>query len=622
MKLYAGPAREFVHDTVRNQIADKLSAAFFGHFRYKPATSEMNSWRNSLRAMSDVVTHGSLLDTGVMLEYQLPLSSRRLDCMLTGTDGSGGARAVIVELKQWESCREADGEHVLTWVGGGEREVLHPSAQVGGYRMYLQDMHTAFYAGDGPVGIAACSYLHNYPFDAGDVLFSPKYGELVASDPVFTKDDFDRLAGFIGAQVGAGDGMAVLDRIERSDLRPSKKLMDHVAGMIEGRAEYVLLDEQLVVFDKVLACARNAAADSRKQILIVRGGPGTGKSVIAINLMSRLLRDARSVQYATGSKAFTETLRKEIGRRGSGQFRYFNSYADAPPDGLDVLICDEAHRIRKNSSNMYTPKAKRDGRPQIDELQSAARVGVYFIDDDQVVRPDEIGSSDLLRESARRNGAVVHEYELEAQFRCSGSDAFVNWINNTLDVRPTANILWERDERFDFRIMDSPAAVESAVRQKVAEGHTARMVAGYCWHWSKTPLPDGTLATDVQIGEYNRPWNARPEATRLAPGIPKAPLWAREPGGIDQIGCIYTAQGFEFDYVGVIFGKDLTYDPDANTWLGHRTLSHDSPVKRSGDRFVDLVKSTYRVLLTRGLRGCYVAFLDKDTERFFKSRMA
>jgi DUF2075 family protein len=622
MKLYAGPASEFVHDTVRNQIADKLSAAFFGHFRYKPATSEMNSWRNSLRAMSDVVTHGSLLDTGVMLEYQLPLSSRRLDCMLTGTDGGGGARAVIVELKQWESCREADGEHVLTWVGGGEREVLHPSAQVGGYRMYLQDMHTAFYAGDEPVGIAACSYLHNYPFDAGDVLFSPKYGDLVASDPVFTKDDFDRLAGYIGAQVGSGDGMAVLDRIEHSELRPSKKLMDHVAGMIEGHAEYVLLDEQLVVFDKVLACARNAAADSRKQILIVRGGPGTGKSVIAINLMSRLLRDARSVQYATGSKAFTETLRKEIGRRGSGQFRYFNSYAGAPPDGLDVLICDEAHRIRKTSSNMYTPKAKRDGRPQIDELQSAARVGVYFIDDDQVVRPDEIGSSDLLRESARRNGAVVHEYELAAQFRCSGSDAFVNWINNTLAIRPTANILWERDERFDFRIMDSPSAVESAIRQKVGEGHTARMVAGYCWHWSKTPLPDGSLAADVQIGDYGRPWNARHEATHLAAGIPKAHLWAREPGGIDQIGCIYTAQGFEFDYVGVIFGQDLTYDPDANTWLGHRTLSHDSPVKRSGDRFVDLVKNTYRVLLTRGLRGCYVTFLDKDTERFFKSRMA
>jgi SOS-response transcriptional repressor LexA len=145
------------------------------------------------------------------------------------------------------------------------------------------------------------------------------------------------------------------------------------------------------------------------------------------------------------------------------------------------------------------------------------------------------------------------------------------------------------------------------------------MTAGFCWKWSK-PNSDGTLKNDVVIGDFRRPWNARPEATRLAPGIPKAPLWANDANGIDQVGCVYTVQGFEFDYVGVIFGKDLTYDFDRQDWIGRRENSCDPVVRRSKDRFVDLVKNTYRVLLSRGLKGCYVYFMDKDTERFIRSR--
>lgn len=620
MRLYAGPATQFVSDTVRNQVADKLKDAFFAYFRYNPSPGEVASWRNSLRAMSDVVTHGGLIGTGVLLEYQLPGSSKRLDCMLTGHDPEGRPGAVVVELKQWERCEEADGESVLTWVGGGEREVLHPSAQAGQYRSFLQDGHTAFYEGPTPLALAACSYLHNYPFAADDVLFAPRYARFWEADPVFTKDDFDRLATYLGDRVAAGDGMPILDRVITAPIRPSKKLMDHVAAMIADQPEYVLLDEQLIVFDKVLACARNATRDRRRHVIIVHGGPGTGKSVIAINLMGRLLREGLNVDYATGSAAFTETLRKIIGRRGADKFRYFNSYMSEAPDALDVLVCDESHRIRRMSANRYTKAADRSDRPQLDELLSVARVGVYFIDDVQVVRPDEIGSSKLIREHATRAGALVHEYKLEAQFRCAGSDAFVNWVDNTLGLRRTANVIWEGDERFDFRIMPSPEATEDLIRQMVAAGHTGRMTAGFCWPWSQKPLDGGQLALDVSIGGYQRPWNARPDATRLAAGIPKSHLWAREPGGIDQVGCIYTAQGFEFDYVGVIFGQDLRWDPDSNAWVGDRQRSHDSMVRRSGEDFVRLAMNTYRVLLTRGLKGCFVTFLDKETERYFRSR--
>jgi DUF2075 family protein len=222
--------------------------------------------------------------------------------------------------------------------------------------------------------------------------------------------------------------------------------------------------------------------------------------------------------------------------------------------------------------------------------------------------------------AAEKRRCKILEYELEAQFRCEGAEAFINWVNNTLDIRRTANVLWNVAEEFEFKIFESPEALDVAIRDKAKQGYSARMSAGFCWPWSK-PLPDGSLVQDVTIGSYLRPWNARPDAGRLASGIPKSYYWATQAGGIDQIGCVYTAQGFEFDYVGVIFGKDLIYDPASGDWKGIPQESFDRTVRRSGEDFLRLVKNTYRVLLTRGMKGCYVHFMDKNTENFVHSRM-
>ena len=254
------------------------------------------------------------------------------------------------------------------------------------------------------------------------------------------------------------------------------------------------------------------------------------------------------------------------------------------------------------------------------ELLDVAKVAVFFIDDRQIVRPNEIGSTAHIFRHAEEVGAEVSEYELEVQFRCAGSDGFVNWIDNTLGVRRTANVIWDGSDGFDFRILDSPEELERAIRQRARDGFTARVAAGFCWRWSE-PRPDGTLVDDVVVGDYRRPWNAKPDSKRLARGIPPASLWATDPNGINQIGCVYTIQGFELDYVGLIWGRDLRYDLDKQEWIGDKVQSEDRTVKRSGERFVDLVKNTYRVLLSRGMKGCYVHFMDLDTERFVRSRI-
>lgn len=158
------------------------------------------------------------------------------------------------------------------------------------------------------------------------------------------------------------------------------------------------------------------------------------------------------------------------------------------------------------------------------------------------------------------------------------------------------------------------------IRSKADAGHTARLVAGFCWPWSK-PLDDGSLVPDVKVGTWQMPWNAKSDAGRLANGIPQERFWASDLRGINRVGCIYTAQGFEFDYVGVIFGRDLRWDRASQDWIADRAHSYDSIVKRSGDHFLDLVKRTYRVLLTRGMKGCYVYIMDEATRHGVEVRI-
>jgi uncharacterized protein len=287
-----------------------------------------------------------------------------------------------------------------------------------------------------------------------------------------------------------------------------------------------------------------------------------------------------------------------------------------------VLLCDEAHRIRTHSWNRWTKKRAEDpDRPQIDELLTVAKVAVFFIDDLQAVRRNEIGSSAEIERLAAAMGAEVYEERLEAQFRCGGSDGFIRWVEHTLGIRRTANQLWAGDASFDFDVVDSVAELEAVVRSHAEAGRSARLVAGYCWPWSD-PDGDGHLPADVEVGDWAMPWNAKPDKSRLAPGIPKSHLWASEPGGLEQVGCIYTAQGFEFDHVGVIWGRDLVYR-GRRGWVGQPEHSHDGGLKRgtSTERFTELVKHTYRVLLSRGLQGCTVHFLDDQTRDFVLSRI-
>ena len=284
---------------------------------------------------------------------------------------------------------------------------------------------------------------------------------------MFAGNQAEELASYLRDRVSQDGGDEVLQRVLQSKYRASKKLLDHVAEVIQGNNIYTLLDEQIVVYNTILGHARKGYHGPKKAVVLVKGGPGTGKSLIAVNVMATLAKESFVVQHATGSRAFTENLRREVGKRAASQFKYFNSFVHAEDNALDVVICDEAHRIRESSNNRFTPKSGRSDRDQINEIVDAAKVAVFLIDDHQVVRPGEIGSSDLVRKAAESANATLVEEELRTQFRCAGSEAFVSWVDNTLGIRETSDEIFETSDAFDFRILESPEELAAAIEARV-----------------------------------------------------------------------------------------------------------------------------------------------------------
>jgi len=580
-----------------------------------PSAAEQRSWDASLTALAADLEQAGLGGVEVLLEYQLPLSSKRIDVVLAGEHPRrGGPSYVVLELKQWTQATLFEGQpELVVQPTYGNRPVLHPVAQVRYYGEYLLDFLGVLH-GTTDV-LAGAAYLHNATDDRVGALRGYPQDEL---GRLFTGRDRGDFHAFLRGRLSPANASVHADRLLRSSVAPSKQLLAVAAEELRTREQFVLLDEQRVAFDLVLHEVEKARAGDHKSVVIVSGGPGSGKSVIALSLLGELGRRGIRVAHATGSRSFTQTLRKVAGHRAprtAALFRYFNQFMDADKNGLDVLIADEAHRLRETSANRWTKAELRTDKRQIDELIDAARVPVFLLDQNQVVRPGEMGTIEDIEKHARQRGLDVHQIDLSTQYRSGGSAEYVEWVERLLGLAPGGPEKWTGDERFDVRTAPSPSRMEQLLAEKLAEHQNARMAAGYCWPWSD-PRSDGSLVADVTIGDWSRPWNLKGE--RSVGDAPPAALWASDDRGFGQVGCVYTAQGFEYEWNGVILGPDLVWRDDH--WVTVRSANRDPDfrnTKRVSDADFDvLVRNVYKVLLTRGLRGVYLYSTDAETQRF------
>lgn len=599
-------------------VEQALSDMFVFHGLGVPGNSERQSWRKSIPQLAAVLDDSGLGDVEVLLEHRLPLTSKRADVVLAGEHPKTGYPSyVVVELKQWTRARRHEDSDTLVDVDGvAYNPVLHPALQVGEYARYYRDFLRGLE--DQPDALVGAAFLHN----ADDNGVADLWAVAPSSDGrMFTGQRRGEFAEFLASRLAPTAGVAAADAFLGSAIAPSKQLLKVAAAEIQEREQFVLLDEQRVAYELVMRAVEQARAADTKEAIIVTGGPGSGKSVIALSLLGELARQGRTVLHATGSRSFTQTLRKVAGKRSSATqslFKYFNSFMGADKNGLDALVLDEAHRIREQSVNRYTPKAIREtARPQIDELFDAARVPVFLLDEHQVVKPGELGTVADIRAHAAARGLKVRQIDLNAQYRSGGSAAYIEWVLRLLGLQEGGPIPWGDEDSFEVTVANSVEELEETLREKNDAGYSARMTAGYCWKWSD-PLA-GKLIDDVVIGDWRRPWNSKSE--RKLGDIPPSALWASEPGGFGQVGCVYTAQGFEYDWNGMIFGPDLVVRD--GRFVSQREFNKDPAFRSrknvSDEAFDRNVRNIYKVLLTRGMVGTVLYSTDEETREFLKS---
>jgi len=615
MIVYKATKTDFREDVRRNRIESVIHAAFQRRFGHRTSKSEIESWKNSMVYMSLLLEDGEIPDdAGVAIEYRIPQTSNRIDFILTGHGDDGTSAAIIIELKQWSEASPTDKDGIVrTYLAGSEREVSHPSYQAWSYAALLEDFNEAVQ--DASITLNPCAYLHNMSTDA--VIRDPRYSSHLDRAPVFIREETDKLAAFIKRFIRRGDRGDLLYTIENGRIRPSKNLADRLSSMLQGNAEFIMIDDQKLVFETALDLARRSTP-SDKHVLIVEGGPGTGKSVVAINLLVYLIDQQLNTRYITRNAApravyesvLTGSMKKS---RISNLFSGSGSYVDCEPDVFDALIVDEAHRLNEKSG-LY----QNQGDHQIKEIIQAANFSLFFLDEDQRVTWRDIGTVDEIEAHAQAAGAIIHRMELLSQFRCNGSDGYLAWLDNALQIRETANEdIGELG--YDIQVLDSPSELMSQIAHLNGERNKARVVAGYCWDWiTKKKEPDGY---DIVIAEHDfrRQWNL----------VKDGSLWIHVPGSVNEIGCIHTCQGLEVDYIGVIVGPDLVVrdgeviiQPEERSRMdqsirGYKKALRENPeaARAKAER---IVKNTYRTLMSRGQKGCYLYCTDEETAEYFR----
>lgn len=595
MIIYSNTVSNFNKDVFNGLIANKLEELFIRFNIGKESSGEYRSWMSSLEVMSNVLMYANIdKAVNVAIEYQIPLTSKRVDFLISGLDAKDKEKILAIELKQWSKVETASLEDCVKVFGVTDNEVrVHPSQQIYSYCQLISNFNKSVQE-DG-IELVPCAFLHNYPNKDSYILEDEMYKKIVSVAPCFYQNDRENLANFIGKHICKPAKRNLFEVIDNGKLKPSKALQDAILPMVQGNEEFVMIDEQQVAYATITKIVRDKLKTGKKYTIIVKGGPGTGKSVIAVQALAKLNSEGFATAYMTKNSAPRQVFKIKL-TEGHLTQKYIGDLLRSP-QGLEYcatlnkfpcIIVDEAHRLTTHY-----------GHNQIDDIIRCSQINVFFIDEDQKVTTKDIGTIDTIYQYARKYNSTVicnKDLELKSQFRCNGSDGYLAFLDNVLEIRETPNTSLDGLD-YDFRVFDSPTEMRNELAKLNKVNNKSRLLAGYCYEWVSE---NNTVLQDIIFDDgFFAQWNLRN-------GQP----FAISDTSFEQVGCIHTCQGLEFDYVGVIIGQDLTYEDG-------KLLTHPDKIaksdKSSGIRSckdkelaAKLIKNTYKTLLSRGQKGCFV----------------
>lgn len=313
------------------------------------------------------------------------------------------------------------------------------------YANLIKDYNESVHLKD--INVVPCAYLHNYYFEEDYTLLSNNYKEYTDKAALFGHNDVIKLRNFIKKYIEDGDGGNILYEIDHGRIRPSKMLQNSLRNMLKGNKEFYMIDNQKIVYEYALRNTIDTVSANNKNVMIVRGGPGTGKSVLKVNLLVELNNRNMTCFYVTKNATPRSVYYSKL------RWDYTQTYIN--------------HLFQNKGEN------------QIKEIINAAKFSIFFIDENQKVTLKDIGSEDLIKKFAVEQGAGIYTFDLDSQFRCNGSDEYIAWLDRVLDIKDTANFDIDGFD-YDFIVLDDPNEVRRLIEEKNKINNKSRMVAGYC----------------------------------------------------------------------------------------------------------------------------------------------
>lgn len=631
---YMQPASRFIEDVNTPAGMDLLVSQLKTKQTGAEASlaGEEGSWRNSLPHMARVLETANRPELWVMLEYRpFQAGNQRADVILLGR--KNGKRAVlVVELKQWSKASWDPESHKAYDFGAKYKESRHPYDQSDDYARFITNYTAGFHPSGATVESAA--FLHNASSEriqqlwtagamhqertfAGDAAGIEAFAELI-------RDYFD--------EDESGQETALALRDAKPEQGP--EILEAASRFFQDPDAFPLTDEQHEVVSTVQGILRETEKDmdnlSKKAIVVIQGAAGSGKTWICVHLLAAEAKGQHQVAFATNSSQLRASLQKAAKatpetKSLQGMITSARSYWDLESHAgtKDLLIVDEAQRIsewtiRTGFGNAKHVQAELEEKniTQLRELVQTAKVVVLMMGTHQQANPADYLTVEKAEELADRLHIPFHYMELTEQHRSRGSKAYEEWVQSLVNGDPE---VWHDQDGFTVKVTDSPAELEALTMSSDGDN---RLLAGFAWEWKKWPKPAPNsideVPFDIVEGEWKKRWNLRNKID----GYPSDVNWPLDPKGAEQVGSIFTSQGFEFDNVGVLLGRDFVYSPSEARMIVDIEESKYGKLAqkaRKDESFGERIRDQYNVLLTRGMSSIALHSVDPETNAFLKS---
>lgn len=379
--------------------------------------------------------------------------------------------------------------------------------------------------------------------------------------------------------------------------------------------------------------------DQNSKNVIIEGGAGTGKTILAVFLFKMLNSDGEDFNFeefgeeekkfielinkiksiypdpkmglVVPMSSFRSTLKKVFRNVGGLTASMVIGPAKVSREHYDILLVDESHRLRRRVNlgayfGAFDKASERLGfdsnkNNELDWIVKQSDKAVLFYDEGQSIKPSDVLKEDFDKLKKAKGTRIER---LESQFRVKGGNSYVNFIDKLLNTRLSEDQSKFEAKNYEFLLFDSIEELIKTVREKNEESGLSRLVARYSWEWVSKREPE---KYDIDIENVELRWNTTNDD------------WINSENSIDEVGCIHTTQGYDLNYAGVIFGNEISYDPENDQIIIKEENYYDRYGKQSIEDPEDLknfIINIYKTILLRGIKGTYVYVCDENLREY------